>query len=64
MEEAQERGMHLVIKAYGEIVRQYQDTDHKRFMKVSKMIIESHLDNDCLQGAKEVKNVTFHIYTN
>ena len=53
----------LKITEYGKTVRQYNDIDYERFMKVSKQMIDDHMSRNMKQGADEVKNAQFHIYT-
>ena len=53
----------LKITEYGKTVRQYNDIDYERFMKVSKSMVDDHMSRNMRQGNEEVKNTQFHIYT-
>jgi len=54
----------LRIIEYGETVRQYNDIDHTRFLRVSKSMVDDHMDKNIMQNnGKEVKNTRFHFYT-
>lgn len=63
MENIEPKSFMLEISQYGKAVRKYNDTDYDRFTKVTKQLINDHIDNHSKQGANEVKNTTFHFYT-
>ena len=65
MKAVEANGFILTISEYGEIVRQYHDTNYDRFMKVSFDIIKQHHQENSVQKSnpKEVKNIDFHMYT-
>jgi hypothetical protein len=63
MDSIEPKSFMLHISEYGETVRQYNDKEHERFLKVSKEIIAEHLLRSMAQNGNEVKNVKFHIYT-
>ena len=63
LENIDERGFIIEISEYGKVVRQYHDTDRKRFSEMARSIINDHLDYSSRQGDDEVKNINFHIFT-
>lgn len=63
MERIESTSFVLVISEYGKVVRQYNDKDYDRFMKVSRSMIDDHVAHSVNQNRGEVKNATFHIYT-
>ena len=68
METIEQRGFILQITEYGKVVRQYHDNDYERFSKVTKEIINEHLDRYSKQSGinsvSEYKNIQINIYTN
>ena len=63
MKEIEDKGLILQIKEYGELKRQYHDTNHKRFMENAHKIIDDHLRYHSGQDKNEVRNITINLYT-
>ena len=59
LETIETRGFILEISEFGDVVRQYHDTNQERFNEVSKKMISDHLNTYKMNGAI---NTNFHIY--
>ncbi len=53
----------IEVIEYGKMVRQYNDVNYDRFMRVVQDMVKDHMSKDILQGNDEVKNVQINIYT-